>query len=70
MTTKLTVDTLREKLVRDASDLGWAPGQVPQSVLLNAVLYRYNRTERDSEGDVQAWYFLSTSGKVLVVFND
>jgi hypothetical protein len=53
----------------EASTLGLPPGRVPTSVILDKVVYTYNRFlgQRD---DVRGWEYCDGNRKTLIIWND
>jgi len=61
------------RFVAEASDLG-LHGPMPEEIATdmgNGLPFRYRRTERDREGDVQGWEYRQDFGPMtLIIFND
>lgn len=63
------------RMVLEASDLGWAPGQWPLRFSIDGVegKFELDRVIRDLEGDVQSYEYRGlggASGYSVVVLND
>jgi hypothetical protein len=65
--TPLTDDT---EFTAEASSLGWLPGVSRTAIMFDDERFVYYQTDRDREGDVLSWRYMSTTGRIITVFND
>ena len=60
-------------VTREASELGWPPGRVPQVVEVEGTRYHYNHKTTDNEGELMYVEYHSATAQhpsILRVFND
>jgi hypothetical protein len=61
-------------ITRDASDLGWEPGEVGLAVFVEGRNHEYHHLARDQEGEVMYWEYHPTTDQapetIVRVFND
>lgn len=64
---------MSEVIVREASELEWPPGRIPQVAEVDGIRYHYNHKATDNEGELMYVEYHSATSQhpsILRVFND
>ena len=68
---KLDLRESNNCLYAEASEIGLAPDQIPNSLILNGQVYIFSQTKTDSRGEVYAWEYRNWfTLKRIVIWND
>lgn len=59
-----------KEIVKEASELGFAPGMWPMHITLDGVEYEWSQVHKDAEGDITCITYKAPDGVKLRVFND